>query len=142
MLDLAKLDFGTLGPNTLKALIEEAQQNLKYDWSKNARPKQLPPPGNWRYWVVRAGRGFGKTRVGAEYVRMLAKSGKHPRIAIIGPTAADVRDVMIEGESGILACSHPDFMPNYEPSKRQLTWPNGVIGKLYSGEEPDRLRGP
>lgn len=134
--------LGSITPAQFRQLHEEELQRRKYDWERNARPKQLPPPGNWRFWVAMAGRGWGKTRVGAEFVRKLAKSGKHGRIAIAGATAADVRDVMIEGESGILACSPPDFMPLYEPSKRQLTWPNGVIGKLYSGEEPDRLRGP
>lgn len=136
------LDIIARSPLVAQAEIERAQENLRFNWELNARPKQLPPTGNWRFWVVRAGRGFGKTRTGAEYVRKLAKGGKHGRLAIIGPTAADVRDVMVEGESGIMSCSPNDFMPLYEPSKRQLTWPNGVIAKLYSGEEPDRLRGP
>jgi phage terminase large subunit-like protein len=134
-------DFSDVGGDVF-SLLAQNEEALKYRWEIQARPKQLPPPGNWTLWVTMAGRGSGKTRTGAEYIRSLAKKGKHGRIAIIGPTAADVRDVMIEGDSGILACSPPDFMPLYEPSKRQLTWPNGVIGKLYSGEEPDRLRGP
>lgn len=128
--------------NVTSAQIDAILEARKYEWERHARPKQLPPPGSWTLWVSMAGRGSGKTRTGAEYIRSLARKGKHGRIAIIGPTAADVRDVMIEGESGIIACSAPDFMPLYEPSKRQITWPNGVIGKLYSGEEPDRLRGP
>jgi phage terminase large subunit-like protein len=82
------------------------------------------------------------TRCGAEYIRQLAEGGKHPILHILGPTAADVRDVMIEGPSGILACSPPWFMPEYEPSKRQIKWPNGVIAKTFSAEEPNRLRGP
>ena len=82
------------------------------------------------------------TRCGAEYIRQLAEGGKHPILHILGPTAADVRDVMVEGPSGILACSPPWFMPEYEPSKRQIKWPNGVIAKTFSAEEPNRLRGP
>ena len=92
--------------------------------------------------MLMAGRGFGKTRSGAEYVNEKVKAGKARRVALIGPTAADVRDVMVEGESGILACSPLKFRPDYEPSKRRLTWPNGAIATLYSAEEPDRLRGP
>lgn len=134
--------IGSLGLDKIRALIEEQDEIRKFQWERHARPTQLPPPGNWRFWVVRAGRGFGKTRTGAEYIRHLAKAGQHGRIALIGPTAADVRDVMVEGDSGILACSPQDFMPLYEPSKRQLTWPNGVIAKTYSADEPDRLRGP
>ncbi len=82
------------------------------------------------------------TRTGAEWVRSLAESNKARRIALVGPTATDARDVMIEGESGILAISPPWFLPKYEPSKRRLTWPNGVIATAYSAEEPERLRGP
>lgn len=82
------------------------------------------------------------TRTGAESVIQWAKQGEYRRIALVAPTAGDVRDIIVEGESGILACSPPDFRPNYEPSKRRLTWPNGVTGHTYSADEPDRLRGP
>jgi len=93
-----------------------------------------------------AGRGFGKSRCGSEFVRERVEAGSR-RIALIGRTAADVRDVMIEGESGILAKSHPDFRPVYEPSKRRLTWPDdkfgkGAIATAYSADKPDQLRGP
>jgi hypothetical protein len=107
-----------------------------------ARAAQRPPLGDWRVWLVLAGRGFGKTRTGAEWVKQQVESGKSKRIAMVAPTAADVRDVMLEGESGILAVSSPDFMPVYEPSKRKLTWPNGARAYLYSADEPERLRGP
>jgi phage terminase large subunit-like protein len=93
-------------------------------------------------WLLLAGRGFGKTRTGAEYVRSKVESGEAGRIALVAPTAADARDVMIEGESGILAISPPWFEPKYEPSKRRLTWPNGAIATAYSADEPRRLRGP
>lgn len=118
----------------------EDRKLLAWTWEAWARPEQISPPGNWPVWLVKAGRGWGKTRVGAEWVRSQARPGA--RIALLGATAADVRDVMIEGESGILACCPPHERPHYEPSKRQLTWPNGAIAKTYSAEEPDRLRGP
>lgn len=82
------------------------------------------------------------TRTGAEWIRMGVESGECGRVALIGPTAADTRDVMVEGTSGILAISPNHWRPEYEPSKRRLTWPNGAVGTLYSAEEPDRLRGP
>lgn len=113
-------------------------------WSAVGRPEQLLPVGEiWRVWLVLAGRGFGKTRVGAEAVLEWVKSGRCRRLALVAPTAGDARDVMVEGESGLLAVSAADGFPvNYEPSKRRLTWSNGAIATLYSAEEPDRLRGP
>lgn len=107
-----------------------------------ARDAQAEPPGDWRVWLILAGRGFGKTRTGAEWVRQQVESGRAKRIALVGRTAADVRDVMVEGESGILAISPPWNRPRYEPSKRRLTWPNGAIATTYSGDEPNLLRGP
>lgn len=100
----------------------------------------------WRVWLLMAGRGFGKSRCGSEFIREKVEAG-YRRIALIGRTAADVRDVMIEGESGILAKSHPDRRPHYEPSKRRLTWPDdkygkGAIATAYSADKPDQLRGP
>ena len=115
---------------------------MLYDWPFWARPNQLPPQGDWRVWLLLAGRGFGKSRTGAEWVREQVESGRSRRIALVAPTAADVRDVMIEGESGLLAICPPWNMPVYESSKRRLTWPNGAIATTYSAEEPDRLRGP
>lgn len=114
---------------------------LKYDWSFWARPDQIPPPGKWRHWMLRSGRGVGKTRSGAEWVIDRAKKKKGP-IAIIGETAGDVRNTMVEGQSGVMSCAPPWFMPKYEPSKRRLTFPNGVIATTYSGDEPGQLRGP
>ena len=96
----------------------------------------------WQTWVLLAGRGFGKSRVGAEWVRNMVESGQARRIAILCPTAADARDVAIEGESGILAVSPPWNKPIYESTKRRVTWPNGAIASLFSAEEPERLRGP
>ena len=113
-----------------------------YEWRLWAREKQLMPAGKWRTFLLLAGRGFGKTVAGAQAVRSVVEAGRAGRIALVAPTAADGRDVMAEGESGILAVSPPWARPKYEPSKRRITWPNGGIATLYSGEEPDRLRGP
>jgi phage terminase large subunit-like protein len=115
---------------------------LLYEWQFWARPNQLPPPGNWQVWLLLAGRGFGKTRTGAELIRARAVARVAHRFALVAPTAGAARDVMVEGESGILAISPPWERPRYEPSKRRLTWPNGAIATLFSADEPERLRGP
>jgi phage terminase large subunit-like protein len=115
---------------------------LAHDWQVWARDEQLAPRGGWFAWLVLAGRGFGKTRTGAEWVLERVRSGAR-RIALVAPTAADARDTMVEGESGILARAHPDERPIYEPSKRRLTWPRyGAIATCFAAEKPDRLRGP
>ncbi|KKL27928.1 hypothetical protein LCGC14_2380270, partial [marine sediment metagenome] len=126
----------------LSNLTDEEAAALLYDWSFWARDKQIAPDWNWFVWLMLSGRGFGKTRAGAEQVRQWAQEG-HTPIALIGQTKADVRDTMVElGDSSILKISPPWFMPEYEPSKRRLTWPNGVQAIIYSGDEPDQLRGP
>ena len=102
------------------------------------RPSQVPPPGDWRTWLIMAGRGWGKTRVGAEWT--IASARDYPLTNIIGATADDARDIMIEGESGILACA-TDFRPVYRPSKRRLEWPNGAKTLIFTADEPERLRG-
>lgn len=107
----------------------------------HARQEQRPPVGDdWDVWLLLAGRGFGKSRTGAEWAWRMAKT--HERGALIGPTAADTRDILVEGESGILASAPASFRPVYEPSKRRLTYPNGSTQMCYSADEPDRLRGP
>lgn len=123
-------------------LREHIEARGKYDWRRKARPEQIAPAGTWRVWLLLAGRGFGKSRTGAEWIREQAESGRAKRIALVAATASDVRDVIVEGESGILAISPPSSRPVYEPSKRRLTWPNGAIATTYSADEPDRLRGP
>jgi phage terminase large subunit-like protein len=127
---------------SIRGLTQEELEALFFDWPFWARPKQLAPPGNWTTWLLRAGRGFGKTRVGAEWVRGLVETETSGRIALVGATASDTRDIMVEGESGIMACSPPWFRPKFEPAKRRLTWPNGAIAVLYTADEPERLRGP
>lgn len=115
---------------------------LEYDWLGFwSRPNQRPPQQTWKVWLILAGRGFGKSRTGAEQVRLWASIPRQ-RIALVGETAADVRDVMVEGESGILPCCPPWEAPHYEPSKRRLTWPNGSTCTTYSGDAPEQLRGP
>ena len=125
----------------IEGLSDEEASKLLYDWSLWARKSQLPPEGSWHTWLILAGRGWGKTRVGSEQVRAWQEMG-FSRFALVGQTPAEVRDVMIEGESGILACSPPWNMPKFEPSKRKLTWPNGAFAMTYSAENPDLLRGP
>jgi phage terminase large subunit-like protein len=116
--------------------------SLETDWRSLARPEQLPPPGKWSTWLIQAGRGWGKTRTGGEWIRGLAESGRVSRIALVAATASDARDTMIEGESGLLAIAPNSNRPIYEPSKRRLTWANGVQATAFSAEEPERLRGP
>lgn len=107
----------------------------------HSRAEQRPPADDdWDVWNLLAGRGFGKTRTGAEWAIHQARTLE--RGALVGPTAGDARDVLVEGESGIMACAPSSFRPEYEPSKRRLTYPNGAQQAVYSADEPDRLRGP
>jgi phage terminase large subunit-like protein len=115
---------------------------LEGSWLMRARPNQLPPPGDWTVWLMVAGRGFGKTRSLAEQANAWASSGAYKRIAIVAATAADCRDVVVEGESGILATAPSWCRPQYEISRRRLVWPNGALAHTFSAEEPERLRGP
>jgi phage terminase large subunit-like protein len=128
----------------LAGLTDTELHGLAYDWATWARPNQLAPPefasGEKSTWLILAGRGYGKTRVGAEQVRAWIKEGFN-RVNFIAPTADDIRDVMVEGESGILAVCPPDERPVYRVSKRRLEWPNGSISLLFTAEEPERLRG-
>ncbi|MCK9599550.1 MAG: terminase family protein [Sphaerochaeta sp.] len=126
----------------VSSLSEEEALSILYDWSLWRRPNQTPPDIDWYIWLLLSGRGGGKTRVGSESVIEWAKAGYSP-IALVGRTKADIRDTMVEtGDSSILKCSPPWFMPVYEPTKRHLVWPNGVMAITYSGDEPDQLRGP
>lgn len=126
-------------PESLYSRLTAALSN---SWRLKARPEQLPPTGSWQVWLVQAGRGWGKTRTGAEWVQEQAMTGACRRLGLIAPTAADVREVLVEGPSGLLNIAPGHARPIYEPSKRRLTWPNGAIASLYSADEPDRLRGP
>lgn len=140
----------------LNNLSDDDCESLLHDWRFFARDSQVAPPDLkpdgtlWQIWLILAGRGFGKTRTGAEWIREQVKAGAD-RVHLIAPTASDARDVMVEGESGLLSvcwdgdrASNGDMLgrPSYEPSKRRLTWANGAVATLFSAEEPERLRGP
>ena len=126
----------------LRGFTEAQAVALLRDWRFWGRPYQHEPAGEWRTWLILAGRGWGKTRTGAETVRQWATSGRYGRIALVARTAADVRDVIVEGESGLLAIHRNDERPVWKASQRRLEWPNGAIATTYSAEEPDQLRGP
>ncbi len=134
----------------LSALTEQQAETLLHDWRGYwARPSQLQPGtpdasidrADWTYWLVQAGRGYGKTRVGAETVREWVDTG-YRRIHLVAATAADTRDVMIQGESGLMNCFPPSRRPIYEPSKRLVTFDTGAVAIAFSADEPERLRGP
>ena len=109
---------------------------------------QLPPEGDWRTWVIMGGRGAGKTRAGAEWVRSQVEGampldvGRSKRVALVGETIEQVREVMIFGDSGILACSPPDRRPVWEAGRKRLVWPNGAVATVHSAFDPEGLRGP
>jgi phage terminase large subunit-like protein len=121
---------------------ERDAQCIEVDWRHWAETAQLPPPVDWRVWLFMGGRGAGKTRAGAEWVRGLVESGAARRIALVGPTLGDVREVMIEGPSGLRSVGLEENRPAYEVSRRRLIWPNGAEGFAFSAEDPDSLRGP
>lgn len=126
-----------------RSLSDQQHYELMYQWSFWARDKQLPPKDNdWSVWFLHAGRGFGKTRTGAEFVRWKIETGQWRRVALVGEDAADVRDVMVTGESGLLNVCPPWAKPRWIPSTRTLIWPNGAIAKTYSALDPEQLRGP
>lgn len=126
----------------LLRLSEVERQELRHHWELWARTAQLPPEGAWHTWLILAGRGFGKTRAGAEWVRRTAEADPDARIALVAASLGEARSVMVEGESGLLASAVPGRFPQFEPSLRRLTWPNGAQATLYSAGEPESLRGP
>ncbi|MEQ9693240.1 terminase family protein [Shimia sp. SDUM112013] len=140
------------GPSTregfLNSLGEGELLALPYLFEFWAFDHQLPPEGDWKTWVIMGGRGAGKTRAGAEWVRSMVEGagpldkGQAARIALVGETIEQVREVMIFGESGILACSPPDRKPAWESTRKRLVWPNGAIAQVFSAHEPEALRGP
>ena len=108
-------------------------------WDLLARPEQKAPPGDWLTWLILAGRGWGKTRTGAEWVH--ANVGRYGRWILAGRTSGDLRDIMVEGETGLLRTARPGARPQYEPSKRRIVWPNGAVAALRSADEPEGFRG-
>jgi phage terminase large subunit-like protein len=132
----------------LLAEIEPGERELFLsDFSVFAHSHQLPPDlanngEPWTTWLILGGRGAGKTRAGAEWVRAVAISDPKARIALVGETERDTREVMVEGMSGLLAVHPPHERPQWVPSRRQLEWPNGALAQAFSAEDPESLRGP
>ena len=126
----------------VEALDQVEKNEFDYHWGLIARPSQLPPTCQWRTWLILAGRGFGKTRSGAEWVRSVAEASPNARIALVASSLSEARRIMVEGESGIIACSSPDCRPVFEASLRRLRFPNGALAHLFSAGEPESLRGP
>ncbi len=132
----------------LDELSEGALLALPFIFDFWALPHQLPPEGEWKTWVILGGRGAGKTRAGAEWVRAEIEGarpldhGRSRRVALVGETIEQAVTVMVEGESGILACSPPDRRPLWDATRKRLLWPNGAEARVYSAHDPERLRGP
>ncbi|TNE64914.1 MAG: ATP-binding protein [Rhodobacteraceae bacterium] len=132
----------------LESLGEGALMALPYLFEAWALDHQLPPEGAWRTWVIMGGRGAGKTRAGSEWVRAMVEGsratqpGRAKRVALIGETYDQAREVMVFGDSGILACSPPDRRPKWSATRRTLVWPNGAEATVFSGNDPEALRGP
>ena len=132
----------------LSGLSQNALLALPWVFEFWALPHQLPPRGAWKTWVIMGGRGAGKTRAGSEWVRSQVEGagpsdpGRARRVALVGDTLDQVRDVMVMGESGIIACSPPDRKPEWHATRQQLVWPNGAIAQVFSAHEPEALRGP
>jgi phage terminase large subunit-like protein len=126
----------------LGKLSDAEAEAILHDWPLWARAEQMAPPGNWSTWVINAGRGFGKTRSGLEWVRDEIESGRRRRFALIAADTKDARDVLVEGTSGLLNICPSWATPVYESTKRLLTWPSGATAYIYSAEDPEELRGP
>jgi phage terminase large subunit-like protein len=132
----------------LSGLSQNALLALPWMFEFWALPHQLPPRGAWKTWVIMGGRGAGKTRAGSEWVRSQVEGatpgdpGRAKRVALVGETVDQVREVMVLGESGIIACSPPDRKPEWQATRRQLVWPNGAVAQVFSAHEPESLRGP
>jgi len=141
-LDFLRHDEDGLSQTLPETFSVQERDAVPWNWPMWARAAQLPPPGNWRVWLIMAGRGFGKTRAGSEWVRMIAEGNPAARIALVAASLHEARSVMVEGESGLMALSPPHLRPRYEPSLRRIVWPNGAQALLYSAAEAEALRGP
>jgi len=126
----------------VRSLTAPQKRALNEAWHVWRLPGQAAPPGDWRVWMIRAGRGFGKTRAGAEWVSMIARTTPGARIALVGAAIDEVRRVMVEGESGLLAVAHAVERPRYRTTTNELRFDSGAIAQVYSAETPDKLRGP
>jgi phage terminase large subunit-like protein len=123
-----------------KDLSDAELRRLTHDWDFLSRLDQRAPKGDWRSWVIMGGRGAGKTRAGAEWIRTRIKEGAE-RIALVAETYADAREVMLDGPSGLLHIGREDERPRFEPSRRRVTWGSGAVAQLFSAEDPEGLRG-
>jgi phage terminase large subunit-like protein len=132
---------GEKAVSAFKKKVPSYRRQLR-DWSFYADKRQLPPTGDWHCWLMLAGRGFGKTRAGAEWVHSLVENEGAIRIALVGATMDEARAIMVEGSSGLLNTRSAADRPKWEPSRGRLSWRNGAEAFLYSGEKPDKLRGP
>ncbi|WP_443028422.1 MULTISPECIES: terminase large subunit domain-containing protein [unclassified Sphingopyxis] len=137
LLRMSPADFAAWG----RRIGDDSAARLLTDWSWWRRADQCPPAGDWHVWMLLAGRGFGKTRTGAEWVRDYAEAHPGARIALVAASLHEARQVMVEGESGVLAIAPDAARPEYESSLRRLSWANGTVATLYSAAEPDSLRG-
>lgn len=126
----------------MASLSEREAEALLYDWTLWARPEQLTPPGDWNVWLLLTGRGWGKTRTGAEDVKKFGLENPGVRIAVCAPTYADARDICIEGDSGLLSVLPPAVVKVWNRSLGELVLTNGTRYKLFSADEPERFRGP
>jgi phage terminase large subunit-like protein len=147
MRELSVLErLSLLGRHDLAEVLADVPDAMLADladcWRWRARPSQLAPEGDWSQWLILAGRGFGKTRAGAEWVTERARVTPGARFALVGVSAHDVASVMVEGESGLLAVAGADFEPEWLSSRRLLLWPNGAQAFALSAAEPNQLRGP
>lgn len=136
-------EVGAMVRRLLPDRLDQNERNgFEFIWEYQARSQQLPPPGDWRIWMIMAGRGFGKTRSGAEWVRMIAEQNPDARIALVSSSLAEARAVMVEGESGLMAICRPGHKPHFEPSLHRIRFENGAQAQLFSAAEPESLRGP
>lgn len=138
--------LASLSPRLVRQFLDELSGTelgfLSHDWQFWARDSQIPPQGDWTTWLILGGRGAGKTRAGAEWVRASVEKKRAGYIALVGETYADARDVMVEGTSGLRALGPRDARPRYEATRRRLLWPNGAVASLFSATDPEGLRGP
>ncbi|MEE4212601.1 MAG: terminase family protein [Parvularcula sp.] len=138
--DFLTLLTASIGPSWCEDYAPEAHRIMTYSWRSQARLDQQCPKGNWTTWLVLGGRGAGKTRTGAEWVRMRIAEGAR-RVALVGETYGDVREVMLDGPSGLLHIGYEELRPRFEPSRRRVIWPGGAEGHIFSAEDPEGLRG-
>jgi phage terminase large subunit-like protein len=127
---------------SIAAMPDDERDAILSDWHFWARDNQLPPPGDWFVWLLMGGRGSGKSKSASEYVQEQVMTGRVGRVALVGQDAGDVRDVMIDGVSGLARIAPNDFRPRHYPSSRKLVWPNGAEAHTYSARDPESLRGP